>query len=128
TVILFETGPRLGAALADLAQGLGANREAAVCRELTKLHEEVKRGDLAALAKAYADNEPRGEIVLVVAPPAEPQAASAADTEDLLRAALARVSLKDAVAEVADATGAPRREVYQRALALAKEPKNGAPR
>lgn len=128
TLILFETGPRLGAALADLAAGLSNEREAAVCRELTKLHEEVKRGDLAALAKAYADNEPRGEIVLVIAPPAAPQAVSIADTEDLLRAALARVSLKDAVAEVADATGASRRDVYQRALALTKEGKNGAPR
>ncbi|HEX4411782.1 MAG TPA: 16S rRNA (cytidine(1402)-2'-O)-methyltransferase [Xanthobacteraceae bacterium] len=128
TLILFETGPRLGAALADLAVGLGNDREAAVCRELTKLHEEVKRGDLAALAQAYADNEPRGEIVLVIAPPAAPQATSIADTEDLLRAALARVSLKDAVAEVADATGASRRDVYQRALALAKEMDNGATR
>jgi 16S rRNA (cytidine1402-2'-O)-methyltransferase len=128
TLILFETGPRLGAALADLAEGLGGDREAAVCRELTKLHEEIKRGTLAALGQAYADNEPRGEIVLVIAPPAAPLAASVADTEEMLRAALARVSLKDAVAEVADATGVPRRDVYQRALALTKEIKNGAPR
>ena len=70
TLVLFETGPRLAAALADLAEGLGP-REAAVCRELTKLHEEVRRGDLAALAAHYeAADEPRGEIVLVIAPPA----------------------------------------------------------
>ena len=123
TLVLYETGPRLGAALADLAAGLGAERGAAVCRELTKLHEEVLRGDLKTLVEAYADNPPRGEIVIVVAPPAEPQRASAGETETLLRQALGRVSLKDAVGEVADATGLPRREVYQRALALAKEGK-----
>jgi 16S rRNA (cytidine1402-2'-O)-methyltransferase len=128
TLVLFETGPRLGAALADLAAGLGGDREGAVCRELTKLHEEIRRGDLAMLAQTYADNEPRGEIVLVIAPPTAPLPISLADTESLLREALARVSLKDAVAEVADATGAPRREVYQQALALTKDTKHGAPR
>src|SRR6202163_833533 len=64
TLVLFETGPRLAATLADLAAGLGS-REAAICRELTKLHEEVRRGDLAALAQELAGNEPRGEIVVV---------------------------------------------------------------
>jgi 16S rRNA (cytidine1402-2'-O)-methyltransferase len=132
TLILYETGPRLAAALADLADGLGGAREAAVCRELTKLHEEVRRGDLATLAQTYADVEPRGEIVLIVAPPQAPEQVSAAESEDLLREALNRVSLKDAVAEVADATGLPRRELYQRALALTKnvesEPENGTPR
>jgi 16S rRNA (cytidine1402-2'-O)-methyltransferase len=123
TLVLYETGPRLGAALADLAAGLGPQREAAICRELTKLHEEVLRGDLKTLAEAYAGDPPRGEIVIVVAPPAEPERASAGETEALLRQALGRVSLKDAVGEVADATGLPRREVYQRALALAKEGK-----
>jgi 16S rRNA (cytidine1402-2'-O)-methyltransferase len=123
TLVLFETGPRLAAALADLAAGLGAEREAAICRELTKLHEEVLRGDLATLAGAYAGDPPRGEIVIVIAPPDAPQRASAGETEILLRQALGRVSLKDAVGEVADATGVPRREVYQRALALAKEGK-----
>jgi 16S rRNA (cytidine1402-2'-O)-methyltransferase len=128
TLVLFETGPRVAATLADLAAGLGPQREAALCRELTKLHEEVRRGELAALAKAYAGEEPRGEIVLVIAPPPAPQQISASDTEKLLRAALRRVSLKDAVAEVADATGLPRREVYQRALALTKDGSDGAPR
>ena len=121
TLVLFESGPRLAAALADLADGLGGQRAAAVCRELTKLHEDVRRGDLATLADAYRGNTPRGEIVIVVAPPPEPQRVSAAETESLLREALARASLKDAVGEVADATGLPRREVYQRALALAKQ-------
>jgi 16S rRNA (cytidine1402-2'-O)-methyltransferase len=123
TLVVFETGPRLAAALADLAAGLGPLREAAICRELTKLHEEVLRGDLKTLAETCAGDPPRGEIVIVIAPPTEPQRASTGETETLLRQALGRVSLKDAVGEVADATGLPRREVYQRALALAKEGK-----
>jgi 16S rRNA (cytidine1402-2'-O)-methyltransferase len=127
TLVLFESGPRLAATLGDLAAGLGA-REAAVCRELTKLHEEVRRGALAELADAYASGaETRGEMVLVVAPPAAAGQPSAAEIDDLLHAALARVSLKDAVAEVAAATGEPRRTVYARALALAKESPDGAP-
>ncbi len=118
TLILFESGPRLAATLADLAAGLGEQREAALCRELTKLHEEIRRGELATLAESYAHDTPRGEIVLVVAPPQAIEPVSAAETETLLRQALKRVSLKDAVGEVADATGLPRREVYQRALEL----------
>jgi len=121
TLVLFESGPRLGAALADLADGLGP-RQAAVCRELTKLHEEVRRDDLAALAQAYADDdaETRGEIVIVIAAPSGDES-DAADVDAMLRLALARVSVKDAVGEVALATGRPRREVYQRALELAKD-------
>jgi len=106
--------------------GLGA-REAAVCRELTKLYEEVRRGDLATLARDYAGGtETRGEIVIVVAPP-DPQAAAtdAADLDALLRQALERVSLKEAVGEIAAVTGRPRREVYQRALALTKGDHHG---
>src|SRR5262245_65299997 len=69
TLVLFETGPRVADALADLAAGLGP-REAAVCRELTKFYEEVRRGDLATLAREAAQTgEPRGEMVIVVAPP-----------------------------------------------------------
>jgi 16S rRNA (cytidine1402-2'-O)-methyltransferase len=117
TLVLFETGPRIAAALADLAAALGP-RAAAVCRELTKLYEEVRRGDLASLALQYgATDEPRGEIVIVIAPPSAP-ASDAADLDALLRQALARVSVKEAVGEVAAVTGRPRREVYQRALAL----------
>ena len=131
TLILFETGPRIAATLTDLAAGLGA-REAAVCRELTKIHEEVRRGDLAALAQGCAAGEVRGEFVVVIAPPMADERPSAGDTDALLRQALARVSLKDAVGEVAEATGLPRRELYQRALALAKAASldidNAAPR
>ena len=118
TLVLFESGPRLSAALTDLAEGLGS-RAAAICRELTKLHEEVRGGDLASLARDYAKGgETRGEIVIVVGPP--PLNVVAADVDDLLRQALVRVSVKDAVGEVALATGRPRREVYQRALVLTK--------
>jgi 16S rRNA (cytidine1402-2'-O)-methyltransferase len=120
TLLLFETGPRLAAALGDLAAGLGA-REAAVCRELTKLHEEVRRGELASLAAHYETaGAPRGEIVLVIAPPAT-STADAGDIDALLRNALARVSLKEAVAEITTVTGRPRREIYQRALKLVKD-------
>ena len=120
TLVLFESGPRVAAALAALSAGLG-DRPAAVCRELTKLHEEVRRDGLATLAASYAagGGETRGEFVLVVAPPAEP-AATAEDVDALLRDALASQSLKDAVGAVAAATGTPRGEIYRRALALAK--------
>jgi 16S rRNA (cytidine1402-2'-O)-methyltransferase len=120
TLILFETGPRLAETLADLAAGLG-DRDAAVCRELTKLHEEVRRQPLATLAQTSAEQETRGEFVLVIAPPAAAALPSEDDADALLRTALARTSLKDAVAEVAVATGLPRRTLYQRALILADE-------
>ncbi|HZS62912.1 MAG TPA: 16S rRNA (cytidine(1402)-2'-O)-methyltransferase [Xanthobacteraceae bacterium] len=125
TLILFETGPRLAATLADLAAVLGP-REAAICRELTKLHEEVRRGPLAALAAHYAKGEaPRGEIVIVIAPPPEEKPPEVGELDDLLRHALDRGSVKDAVSEVADATGLPRRDIYQRALALEKDKGEG---
>jgi 16S rRNA (cytidine1402-2'-O)-methyltransferase len=126
TLVLFETGPRLAAALADLAAGLG-DRAAAICRELTKLHEEVRRGTLDGLAGVYRElPEPRGEIVVVVAPPAEEEPPRAEQVDDLLRNALARLSVKDAVDEVAGLSGQPRREVYRRALALKGGSRDGA--
>lgn len=126
TLIVFETGPRLPAALADLAAGLGA-REAAVCRELTKLHEEVRRDTLPVLADDYAQGaETRGEFVIVIAPPQEqPGRVGEEQIDDMLRSALASASLKDAVEAVTAASGQPRRLVYQRALALAKERGDG---
>jgi 16S rRNA (cytidine1402-2'-O)-methyltransferase len=121
TLVLFEAGPRVAATLADLVVGL-ADRDAAICRELTKLHEEIRRGDLSALATAYAEGaETRGEFVIVIAPPAADAAVpSTEDVDGLLRQALSRASLKDAVSAVAEATGLARRELYQRALALSK--------
>ena len=126
TLILYESGPRIGRALQALAEGLGP-RQAAVCRELTKLHEEVRRGELAALAQAYDDNaknpaEIRGEFCIVIAPPTADEGAPDADAVDvLLRRALRHASVKDAVSDVAAATGRPRREIYQRALALSDD-------
>jgi 16S rRNA (cytidine1402-2'-O)-methyltransferase len=126
TLVLFESGPRIAAALADLASGLGS-RAAAVCRELTKLHEEVRRSDLATLAADYAAGaETRGEFVIVIAPPEATEQPSAAEIDTLLQAALARTSVKEAVAEVAAATGEPRRAIYTRALELTKTD-DGAP-
>ena len=123
TLVLFESGSRLAAMLADLAAAFGP-RTVAICREMTKLHEEVKRGDLEALAREYASGaEMRGEFAIVVAPPANAEE-KADEVDALLRKALMRVSVKDAVGEVAFATGRPRREVYQRALVLAKEAGN----
>ena len=118
SLIVFESGPRLAAALSDLAEEFG-DREAAVCRELTKRYEEVRRGGLLSLAQAYAgEPEPRGEIVIVIAPPPAEPAPAPGDVDELLRRALQGASMKDAVAEVASATGVARTEVYRRALAL----------
>jgi 16S rRNA (cytidine1402-2'-O)-methyltransferase len=120
TLVLYESGPRLAAALADLSAGLGA-RPAAVCRELTKAFEEVRRGTLSALAAHYAEaGAPKGEIVIVIGPPdAEAKALSPAALDDKIEAALARLSVKDAADMIAAETGMQRRAVYQRALQLA---------
>ncbi len=126
TLVFFETAPRIGAALADLAQALGG-REAAVCRELTKLHEEVARGELPALARDFAvEGRARGEIAIVIAPPQPQRERRAPDIDALLRDALDRLSLKEAVIEIAAVTGQPRRSVYQRALILNKERQLGS--
>jgi 16S rRNA (cytidine1402-2'-O)-methyltransferase len=127
TLILYESGPRLARTLAALAEGLG-DRQAAICRELTKLHEEVRRGTLTELTQAYAaGGETRGEIVIVIEPPAaDADTPTASDVDTLLRGALRRASVKDAVSEVASVTGRPRREIYQRALALEGEDDDGA--
>ena len=118
TLVLFETGPRLAAALAEMAAALGP-REAAVARELTKLHEEVRRGTLAELAQHYAAaGPPKGEIVVVVGPPAAAPALSAEAVDERLAAALATMSVGDASAALAAETGLSRRELYARALAL----------
>jgi len=124
TLVLFEGGSRLPSTLTDLAAAFGP-RPAAICRELTKLHEEVRYENLDVLARLYTNGaETRGEFVVLIAPSGEEQRADDIDT--LLRRALSRVSVKDAVGEVAAATGRPRREIYQRALALTKDDENGA--
>jgi 16S rRNA (cytidine1402-2'-O)-methyltransferase len=89
-----------------------------VARELTKLHEEVRRGTLGALARHYAENgAPKGEIVVVIGPPLPDEQAYEVDAA--LATALQSMAVKDAAAAVATASGRPRREVYARALALA---------
>jgi 16S rRNA (cytidine1402-2'-O)-methyltransferase len=117
TLILYESGPRLGATLEALADGLGA-RDAAVVREITKKFEETVTGGLAALAERYASAPPKGEIVIVVAPPGAAEPAADADVEAALREAMTRLTPSRAAAEVAETLGLPRRLVYEKALAL----------
>ena len=121
TLILFEAPQRLAATLADAAAVLGP-RPATVARELTKLHEELRRGSLAELAAAYAAaGPPRGEVVIVVGPPEGLGVeADAATIDGLLRAALAVAKPRAAAAEVAAATGRPTNELYRRALLLGR--------
>jgi len=125
TLIVFEAPGRLASSLADMAAVLGP-RPAAVARELTKLFEEVRRDDLAALARHYAEaGAPLGEVVVVIGPPGDARLAgeaAGAATDAALRQALGRMSLRDAVDAVATATGQPRRAVYARALVLGKLP------
>ena len=119
TLVFYEAPSRLAEALADMAEELGPRR-ATVARELTKLHEEIKRGDLAALAAHYAESEkPRGEIVVIVAPPGPAAKPDEASLERHVLDALQELSVKDAAAVVAAQSGLPRREVYSLALRLA---------
>jgi 16S rRNA (cytidine1402-2'-O)-methyltransferase len=118
TLVLYESPGRTADLLADIAATLGT-REVAVTRELTKLHEEAVTGDAAALAERFAATPPRGEIVVVVSPPVAGSQAPVIDLDEALRAALAKSSLKQAVANVTAQTGLPRKQVYARALALA---------
>ncbi len=121
TMVFLESANRLAAVLADMAALLG-EREVAVARELTKKFEEVRKGTLADIAQHYAEaGAPKGEIVIVVGPPAPRAALCAHEVDAMIENALRRTSLKDAVAEVVSITGLPRREVYQRALDLSKE-------
>ena len=121
TLVLYESGPRLHEALADMAAVLGP-REAVVARELTKLHETLYRGPLDVLAADPALDAPRGEIVVLVAP-GEEAAATDGDVDRALAEALTRAGPAEAAGEVARALGRPRRELYRRALEL----KAGAP-
>jgi len=117
SLVFFESPNRLGECLADMADMLGP-RTAAVGRELTKLHEEVRRGTLAALASGYANEEtPRGEVTIVVGPPPD-EAPDTARIDSLLRQALAFMPVRAAADLVAEALDAPRRTVYARALDL----------
>ena len=122
TLIFFESGPRLAESLKDMAAVLGT-RSAAVTREMTKLHEEVRRGTLAELAKAYEnESAPRGEVTLLVSPPHAAEADFGA-VDAALTAALVFMPLKPASEMIADLTGVSRKAVYARGL----EMKNGGP-
>ncbi|HEX3699737.1 MAG TPA: 16S rRNA (cytidine(1402)-2'-O)-methyltransferase [Phenylobacterium sp.] len=116
TLVFFEGGSRLAASLADMAAVLG-DREAVVCRELTKLHETVLRGPLATLAADPRFEAPKGELVVLVGPGRE-TAATAADADAALADALSRLRPAEAASEVAKALGLPRRDLYRRAMEL----------
>jgi 16S rRNA (cytidine1402-2'-O)-methyltransferase len=121
TLVMFESGNRVQETLADLAE-IMAGRDAAICRELTKLHEDITRAPIAELASAAGTLETRGEFVLVIGPPrSDANLMTQHDLDDLLRSSLARDSVKDSVAHAVELSGRPRREVYARALELAKE-------
>ncbi len=117
TLVFYESPKRLKDSLKDMLEVLG-DREAAICRELTKLFEEVRRGSLSELAAHYAAaGAPKGEVVIVIGPPAETEV-KADQLDDALTKALANLSLKEAVASVTYTTGLKRKQVYARALEL----------
>lgn len=117
TLVLYESGPRLAACLEALAAGLG-DRQAAVAREISKRFEETVTGTLAELAARYGGAPPKGEIVIVVAPPGEAAAAGEAEVDAALREAMTRLSPSRAAAEVAEKLGVRKRDVYERAQRL----------
>ena len=119
TLVLYESGPRLGDTLTALAEGVG-NREAVVAREITKLHEECVSGTLEQLAKRYLDAPPKGEIVIVVGPPADALAASDTDIDAALDEALNRLSPSRAASEIAQRLKVPRKRAYALAIEKAK--------
>jgi 16S rRNA (cytidine1402-2'-O)-methyltransferase len=123
TLVMFESGNRVQDSLRDLAAIMGA-RDGAICREMTKMHEDIRRANVSELAKTADTLETRGEFVLVIGPPPADAAVMAGhELDDLLRASLQRDSVKDAVAHAVELSGRPRREIYARALELAKETK-----
>lgn len=117
TLVFYESGPRLAATLGALREGLG-EREAAVAREISKKFEETVTGSLSELAERYSKAAPKGEIVVVVAPPGEAEAAGEEEVDSALREAMTRLSASRAAAEVAERLGVPRRQAYERALRL----------
>ena len=123
TLVFYESPRRLAACLTDMADVLGVNRNAAILRELTKLHEETLNGTLGGMAVEWSERSaPKGEIVLVIGPPAGPRVTPEADDVDtMLRTEMEDASVKDAARIVATKTGLKRRDLYQRALGLAAD-------
>lgn len=117
TLVFYESPHRIEAMLRDLADVLGADRRGALCRELTKRFEEVREGTLAELCVSVVETAPRGELVVLVAPGDLPTV-SETDIDTSLQEALERLPVKQAANEVAAALGQPKRDMYQRALAL----------
>lgn len=118
TLIFFESPHRVASSLADMAAVLG-DRDAAVCRELTKTFEEFRRGTLAELAAHYeANDNVKGEIVICVAPPAEKQAPEGEQLDMLLKALLVEMPVSRAATHAAQQTGLPRKDLYSRLLEL----------
>ncbi|MBU1607300.1 MAG: 16S rRNA (cytidine(1402)-2'-O)-methyltransferase [Alphaproteobacteria bacterium] len=117
TLIFYETAPRLTKSLATIGEIL-PDREIAVARELTKIHEELRRGLADGLIAWFEAHPPKGEIVVLIAPPLEMQQASAADADALLLEALQTSKASQAVAQVAKATGLDRKLLYARAMEL----------
>ena len=119
TLVFYESGPRLAATLAALADGLG-DREAAVAREISKLYEECVTGTLAELAARYENAPPKGEIVIIVGPPGEAATEDADDAtlDAALHDAMADKPVAQAAKAVAKRFGRDRHEIYARALAL----------
>ncbi|WP_205758579.1 16S rRNA (cytidine(1402)-2'-O)-methyltransferase [Qingshengfaniella alkalisoli] len=117
SVILYESPKRVAALLDDLSAVAGGDRPVALCREMTKRFEQVRRGTVADVAQTVQDDPPRGECVLIVGP-GEAREVDEADLEAALRAELVNNSLKDAAQIVADRFGAKKRQVYQLALSL----------
>lgn len=118
TLVLLEAPHRLPESLAALAETMGG-REAAIARELTKRHEEVRKATLAELAAHYAsEGAPKGEIVLVIAPPAAQAAPAGADLDALIREGLAQESVKALSTRLSAELGLPRKQIYDRALEL----------
>jgi 16S rRNA (cytidine1402-2'-O)-methyltransferase len=118
TLAFYESGPRLGDTLSALFSALG-DREAAVVREITKLHEESVCGTLSQLAKRYANEVPKGEIVVLVGPPLKSAAPTDDEIDAAIKEALTRLSPSRAAAEVAERLGLPRKQVYARAMEMA---------
>jgi len=115
TLVMYESGPRLATTLEHLSTQLGA-RDAAVIREITKLHEECVTGTLPELALRYAGRTPKGEIVIIVGPPTEAEPANDEMLDAALDAALATLSPSRAAAEIAEQLNIPRKRAYARAL------------
>jgi len=115
TLVLYESPKRVKELLGNLLQILGAERQAAICRELTKRFEEVTRGTLAELAAEFAEREVKGEVVVVIDRGAE-AVADAGTVDAALDRALQSMSVKDAAAAVAEAFGLARKDVYRMAL------------